>query len=342
MALEETPRIVRYQGNGTTVAFPFSFRIFEPEQVAVSTGAGDGSAEETSLTYETDYTVTLNSDQTNNPGGTVTLTTAPADGLNVAIVSAIPETQPMVLTPYDGFNPETLNDSADRAVALIQQLSEKLDRAITVDATDTMTASELKNKLLSTADSAYEVAMQYANQAGASATEAKGYAEEAASTLESVKTEVETVGSEQKALVTAEGDTQVSRVESAADNTLVASGIGGVEVFWTLTEDVASGTEITIPESAWYVVGRHHLQVRWNGCVCFIGAQFEEVGDADSKGTSFKLLFDAETGDELDVLITALGTGNVDEAITKADTVSDALADLSAKVVYKDEMSASS
>lgn len=327
-----------YTGNGETTQFPFTFKVFAKDQVSVAVNDG---TEETTLTLNTDYSVSLNSDQDNSPGGTVTLTEALTSGYILAITSAVPYNQETVFTNKGGFYPAVLNDSLDKATAQIQQLSEKIERAITVDATDTMTASELKDKLLQAADSAYDVAIAYANQAGTYASQAKGYAEDAESTLESVKSEVETVGSEQKALVTAEGDTQVARVEAAADNSLVASGIGGVEVFWTLTEDVASGTEITIPNSYWYVVGRHHLQVRWNGCACFIGAQFEEVGDADAKGTTFKLLFDASTGDELDVLITPLGTGNVDEAITKVEELSDALADLSARVVYKSEESAS-
>lgn len=184
MAIDSTARKVVYEGNGSTTTFQFFFKLFEATDVAVQVGeSGDTPA---TLTYGTDFTAVLNADQTTNPGGTVTLATAPATGVNVAVVSAIPETQPMVLTPYDGFNPETLNESADRAVALVQQLSEKLERAITVDATDTMSSAELKNKLLTAADTAYEVAMQYAAQASASATAAANSAQEAADSVSTV------------------------------------------------------------------------------------------------------------------------------------------------------------
>lgn len=76
------------------------------------------------LSYGSDYSVKLNADQEENPGGAVTVAEAPAPGLNLAVVSAIPTLQPIVLTPYDDFNPETLNDDSDRHVALIQQLEE--------------------------------------------------------------------------------------------------------------------------------------------------------------------------------------------------------------------------
>ena len=170
MSLDRTTRKVIYQGDGKAVSFPFAFKVFEPSDIAVEVGVPNETNK--SLAYGSEYSVKLNSNQEESPGGTVTVATAPEAGTNLAVISAIPALQPMVLTPYDGFNPETLNSDSDRHVALIQQVNEQLSRCITVDATDSMSAGDLKNKLLSAADTAYTVAKSYADAAGASAAEA--------------------------------------------------------------------------------------------------------------------------------------------------------------------------
>ena len=196
MSLDATFRRVVYQADGKTTAFPFRFKVFSATDVVVQAGGEDGVS--LTLSYGTEYSVALNPDQENEPGGTVTVFSAPASG-NVAIISGIPETQPMVLTPYDGFNPETLNTSADRSVALIQQLSERLDRAVTVDATDVMTPTELKKKLLDAANEATVIAKGYAEDAKASAEEAKkaeqatGEYAEAAKIIVPMQDEIEAV-----------------------------------------------------------------------------------------------------------------------------------------------------
>lgn len=178
MAVDSTTRRVAYAGDGKTTTFPFAFKVFNATDVSVAVGANtEGS---TDLAYGTDYTAALNSDQETNPGGTVTVTTAPATGYNLAITSSVPYDQPMKLTPYDGFNPETLNDNSDRQCVQIQQIKEKLDRAVVVDSTDTMTPAELKQELRNAAETAYEVASGYANQAKQSAAEAKASEQSAA------------------------------------------------------------------------------------------------------------------------------------------------------------------
>ena len=99
MSLDRTTRKVVYQGDGKTTVFPFAFKVFAPSDIAVEVGTpGDNSR---SLSYGSDYTVKLNAGQEENPGGTVTVAEAPASGLNLAVVSAIPALQPMVLTPDD-------------------------------------------------------------------------------------------------------------------------------------------------------------------------------------------------------------------------------------------------
>jgi hypothetical protein len=118
-----------YIGNGTTTVFPFYFKVFtaadvEVVRLTVATNV------EVVLALTTNYTVTLNTDQNANPGGSITLVAgALASGYNLVITSAIGNLQPTDLTNQGGFYPDVINDALDRATIQIQQLQEGLDRA---------------------------------------------------------------------------------------------------------------------------------------------------------------------------------------------------------------------
>ena len=150
MALDSIERRVVYEGDGSQKDFPFSFVVFKDSDITVSRSI-DENRDETVAT--TEYSVELSDDGT----GTVHFVEAPAEGIRIAILSAVPETQPMKLTTYDGFDPEVLNDSADRIVALIQQLSEKLSRALLFPATSETDAEQLVSDLLTAGEAARKV-----------------------------------------------------------------------------------------------------------------------------------------------------------------------------------------
>lgn len=151
MALDNIERRVVYEGDGSQKDFPFSFVVFKDSDITVSRSI-DENRDETVAT--TEYSVELSDDGT----GTVHFVEAPAEGIRIAILSAVPETQPMKLTTYDGFDPEVLNDSADRIVALIQQLLEKVQRAVILSPTDSMSANTLRDRLFQAAKEALESA----------------------------------------------------------------------------------------------------------------------------------------------------------------------------------------
>lgn len=362
MAIGYIKRIAGPFTGAGTKELPFGFMVYAATDVYVALAASDNATAET-LEYGTDYTVTLNDDQETTPGGTVTLVTALTAGQVAAVGSDLDYTQPTQLTNFSRFPPEIINDALDRIVILIQQLVEKLDRAVMVPTTSSMTPEELVAKLEAAADTAEKVAAAYAAQAGASAGEsaasatlaqqwatktdgkvaetdysAKYYAQQA-------KTVADQLPAREQAL---EGDledftdTQIERIRDEADTGLVIAATGCAEKQWTLSADVAANTAITIPGSLQYVVGRHHLRVSYNGLVCYIGENFTEVGNTDTKSNQFKLTFDAKSGDELDVWIAALGKADVADAITTATAANDAVAELSQKVVYKDAESAGS
>ena len=72
MALDETQRRTLYEGDGTVTQFAFSFVVFQTSDIAVYSST-DGGDTEVQLSFEQDYTVVLNADQDNSPGGTVRL-----------------------------------------------------------------------------------------------------------------------------------------------------------------------------------------------------------------------------------------------------------------------------
>lgn len=323
-----------YTGDGVQTKFTFAFKLLAAADAEVRVAPEDGTEE---VLAKSAYTCSLNEDQDNNPGGFVTLAEPLAQGATLVVISAEEALQPAVFTNRGAFYPTVLNDSLDRLTILVQQLKENVSRAITTSPTDTMSASELKQKLLDAAQSAFDVATQQAEAARKSAEEAKAVEERVVTKESDIIADIVAEGDKQDARLIAEGDKQIDRIQMEADNELIANGVGGGEKFWTLSADVAAGTEITIPGGLQYIVNRHHLRVSWNGLVLFIGQNFTEVGAEDEKSGIFKLTFDVKEGDELDVWIGALGKGNVDEAISLAGEASAAVAELSRKVVYKEE-----
>ena len=150
-----TRRAGPYVGTGLVSAYAFAFKVFRAEDVkVVRSASSDANAQDETLKLGTDYTVKLNADQNEKAGGTVTLVSPLAEGLRLSILSAITPDQQMVLTNHDGMLPTTLNDSADKAIALIQELQELLGRGITVPATSGMSPEELLGSLLDAAKDA--------------------------------------------------------------------------------------------------------------------------------------------------------------------------------------------
>lgn len=191
-----TRRAGPYVGTGLVSAYTFAFKVFRSEDVkVVRSESADASAQDEALKFGTDYTVKLNANQDEKAGGTVTLASPLAEGLRLSILSAITPDQQMVLTNHDGMLPTTLNDSADKAIALIQELKEEVGRTLCVPASSDKTPEDLTEELLS----AQNDARKYADAAQQSAEEAKKselktaeYAE-AATVLVPMKAEIKTV-----------------------------------------------------------------------------------------------------------------------------------------------------
>lgn len=130
----ETRTAGPFNGNGSTTAFPFTFKVFATTDVVVVLTDEDGI--ETTKTIITHYTVSLNADQDTSPGGTVTMLTAPATGELLTLTSNVGNLQPVEITNQGGFYPSVINTALDRAIILIQQLLNKINRSVKIPLSD--------------------------------------------------------------------------------------------------------------------------------------------------------------------------------------------------------------
>lgn len=107
-----------YTGNGVTISFPYTFRIFKKTDLAVS--VVDISENITELVLDTDYTVT-NAGGYN--GGNVVLTTPLATGWQISISRVLEATQETDLRNQGKFFAEVHEDAFDKLTMLIQQVA---------------------------------------------------------------------------------------------------------------------------------------------------------------------------------------------------------------------------
>lgn len=315
-----------YLGNGSTKEFSFPFKVFQASDVFVARTSANGEVE---LTLNTDYTVRLNSNQDTTAGGVVVLTNPLEDGQYLSVISQIDYDQLAIFTNKGGFYPETLNDCYDKLTILCQQLLEELSRCVKLDITDTMSGTELKQRLLDAATTATELAKQYAESAQASATLAADYASKTGNVVNQVLEEgnnqvarVDAEGESQavrladlvdsatgvaKDKVIATGNTQVNRVIQAGETVLTRNQLKCLYGAINYATDQASGATVTLPASVSYVVGLNHLRVSVNGLVLYKGIQYEEVGTEMYESTQIKLLMALKATDTLEAWVIPTG-----------------------------------
>ena len=160
MSVEYIKRLAGpYVGDGTgQKTFSFGFLIFDESDVYVAV-ADSSDSEPSDLQQGTDYTVSMNADQSATPGGTITLTseTGLAKDAVLVIGSNVPYTQTLDLKNYTRFPPERITTELDRIVVLIQQLLEDVSRAIKVPPTSSLDTEELVRALLAAGEAARKV-----------------------------------------------------------------------------------------------------------------------------------------------------------------------------------------
>lgn len=235
-----------FDGNDVTTDFPFSFKVFQASDLLVV--QTDENGDESALALTTDYTVSLNSDQNNTPGGTVTLLTALPSGNSLVIGTAVANLQPMLLTNNGGFHPTVVNDAMDRVVILVQQIIEKVTRSIKFPISDASlnatlpTAQQRANKAL-VFDASGNVAVSeddYDDQAANAATSVSAAADAAATAVASAGAAQTAQGLAEDAQAAAEASAQ------AIDYSIISAAMGPIcsaETLAAAAEPLLSATD---------------------------------------------------------------------------------------------------
>lgn len=151
----QTRKAGPYIGTDSTGPFSFSFKVFQPSDLLAV--KADAFGTETTLIYLLDYSVSLNSDQNANPGGSITLESALPSGYKIIVSSQVPYLQETDLTNQGGFYPEIINDSLDKLTIQTQQLKVELDRAAKVPITSTINPDDLTAGILRLSSSASNI-----------------------------------------------------------------------------------------------------------------------------------------------------------------------------------------
>jgi len=134
MTVTAAPRLAGpYDGNDVADTFAFDFKIFTTADLQVTYLST--LAVESTLTLDVDYSVSMNEDQDNNPGGSITLTAgALATGARLTITGGLEVQQETDLTNLGGLYPQVIEDAIDRAVMLIGQIRAEIVRSLRVPA----------------------------------------------------------------------------------------------------------------------------------------------------------------------------------------------------------------
>jgi hypothetical protein len=151
-----------YNGNSSTSAFNYTFKISAESEMQVIIRSAAGT--ETVKTLTTHYTIT---GVGNAGGGAVTFTAGniPVTGETVILRRVTAQTQAMDLIDNDPMSADTIENAHDKSIAIAQELQEQIDRSIKLSRTNTMTSTEFTvdaasraNKILAF-DSAGEISV---------------------------------------------------------------------------------------------------------------------------------------------------------------------------------------
>ena len=141
MTLESTASKAVYTGNGAATEFPFFFKVWAEDQVAVTVTDAQGYVQK-----GVEFSVSLSAG-----GGTLTCLHDGAplpSGWKLAITRDMPFTQEDDYITGTRFDPEVIETALDKATAERQQLLEQLQRAVILPPTSEQRPEDMAQELL--------------------------------------------------------------------------------------------------------------------------------------------------------------------------------------------------
>jgi hypothetical protein len=224
--LENTRNVKTHTGNGVTTVFPYDFLIDDEDYAEVTLLEIATGIVTTLVLEDGDFSIDgIGVDE----GGNVTYNpgTPLASTHKINIRRVVPLVQNMDINNQTGFLPDVLEDQLDLMVMQIQQVSEKADRAVTVEIGSGLDPQALIAGVLTALEDTQAAA------AAAAASESAAAVSEAAA--ETAKDDAETA--------VASIGTSVSDAASSASAALASEIAAG------LSEDAASASEIAAAAS---------------------------------------------------------------------------------------------
>lgn len=182
MSLPNSPSIATFIGNNVAVDFPFTFKVWSPDQLQVLVIKPDA------VSMPVPFTASLTSS-----GGSVRVLVEgkplPA-GWKLSIIRDMPFEQEVDLVSGTRFDPQVIEEALDIATAERQQLREKVGRAIVVPPGNEDPPELLAQQIFDARDQA----LTSAANAAMSEVNAEAAAAEAVAARDSVKETIETAG----------------------------------------------------------------------------------------------------------------------------------------------------
>lgn len=258
MTLPYSPSRAVYEGNGAATSFPFAFKVWNTDQLNISVTS---PKEETSPAQG--WTASIG-----ESGGTVTYlhngAPLPA-GWRLAIVRNMPFAQGIDLISASRFDPQVIEDGLDQATAELQQLNEKLARAVIMPATSDKSPEEVVASVYSSRDAAAQSATAAAHSAAAAevsaATAAQMVTEATEKSVNAATAQANlAAASAQTAQIAAKAaqltvpDNMLSRISEAEEkNTQQDARLDGVESGITALSTTLLGSVLRVPAAEGYV-----------------------------------------------------------------------------------------
>lgn len=145
----------QYVGDGSATEFAYTFPILDSTHIEVYRQLPTETALEAKLVPTEEYTVEGAGVES---GGKVVFKTAPSSGTKLSILRNVPITQLYQYQELDSFPAESHENALAKLTMICQGLDERLDRAIVVSPTDTVTPDELRNNIFEASQEAQDSA----------------------------------------------------------------------------------------------------------------------------------------------------------------------------------------
>lgn len=171
MTIESSLSRIRYVGNGVSTIFsiPFPYLTNNNGTAQISVYVGDS---DTPLAEGVDYSIVGLGQQVTGDdeqveyatyeerfeGGDVIFEVAPAQGIPVAMVRNVPQTQGVVFVEGEKFPAQDFENALDKLTMEVQEVKENLQRAIVLPPTSTEKPIEIRDEIVDLAKQAAQTA----------------------------------------------------------------------------------------------------------------------------------------------------------------------------------------